>query len=186
MAYAFARFRFPGRQAGLFGLLFGALLPPTALMTPLYILLRGLNLGSTLIALMFVYTSFAMPFAIWNMRAAFQSVSKEIEEAAFLDGASHFTTFLRITFPLALPAIAIAALVAFLIGYTEFAIGWLFIQSSDQVTLAMAISGIFNGNSVSWSSMAALSVMMSLPVVIIFIVLQRSLSERMFLGSTGD
>ncbi len=186
MAYAFARFRFPGRQPGLFGLLVGALLPPTALMTPLYILLRAINLQSTLITLMIVYTSFAMPFAIWNMRAAFQSVSKELEEAAFLDGASHFTTFLRVTFPLALPAIAIAALVAFLIGYTEFAIGWLFVQSSDQVTLAMAITGIFKGNAVSWSSMAALSVMMSLPVVVVFLILQRSLSERMFLGSRGE
>ncbi|MEW5942006.1 MAG: carbohydrate ABC transporter permease [Chloroflexota bacterium] len=186
MAYAFARFRFPGRQPGLFGLLFGALLPPTALMTPLYILLRGLNLGSTLLALMIVYASFAMPFAIWNMRAAFQSVSKELEEAAFLDGASRFTTFIRVTFPLALPAISIAALVAFLIGYTEFAIGWLFVQSASDVTLAMAITGIFNGNSVSWSSMAALSVMMSLPVVIVFIILQRSLSERMFLGAAGE
>jgi ABC-type glycerol-3-phosphate transport system permease component len=186
MAYAFARFRFPGRQPGLFGLLFGALLPPTALMTPLYVLLRGLNLSSTLLSLMIVYASFALPFAIWNMRAAFQSVSKELEEAAFLDGASHFTTFVRITFPLALPAISIAALVAFLIGYTEFAIGWLFVQSSNDVTLAMAITGIFNGNSLSWSSMAALSVMMSLPVVIVFLFLQRSLSERMFLGASGE
>ena len=76
------------------------------------------------------------------MRASFQAVSKELEEAAFLDGAGPFTAFLWVTLPLALPSIAVAALVAFLVGYTEFAIGWLFIESSENVTLAMAISGI--------------------------------------------
>lgn len=183
MAYAFARFRFPGRQAGLFGLLLGTLLPPVALMTPLYILLRTLNLQATLLTLVIVYTSFAMPFCIWNMRVAFQSVPKELEESAFLDGASHFTAFWRITLPLALPAIAIAAIVAFLLGYTEFAMGWLFVQKSDQVTLAMAISGILTGGTLSWSWLAALSVLMSLPVVLLFIILRRAMLERMLFGT---
>ena len=186
MAYAFARFRFPGRRIGLFGLLLGALLPPVALMTPLFILLRAVNVQSSLLALAIVYASFSMPFAIWNMRSAFQSVPKELEEAAFLDGASHFVTFLNITLPLAAPAISIAALVAFLIGYSEFAMGWLFVAKSDDVTLAMSISGILNGNNLSWSWLAALSVMMCIPVVLIFIGLQRTLLDRMMFGNLGE
>ncbi len=186
MAYAFARFRFPGRQAGLFGLLLGTLLPPVALMTPLFILMRALNIQATLVALTIVYTSFSMPFAIWNMRAAFQSIPKELEEAAFLDGASHFTTFRLVSLPLALPSIGIAAIVAFLIGYSEFAMGWLFVAKSDQVTLAMAISGILLQGSSSWSMMAALSLLMSIPVVIVFVILQKSILERMMFGSVGD
>ena len=186
MAYAFARFRFPGRRIGLFGLLLGALLPPVALMTPLYILLRAVNVQSSLLALAIVYASFAMPFAIWNMRSAFQAVSKELEEAAFLDGASQFVTFLCITLPLAAPAISIAALVAFLIGYSEFAMGWLFVARSEDVTLAMAISGILNGNNLSWSWLAALSVLMCIPVVLIFIILQRTLLDRMLFGNLGE
>ncbi|HVM70121.1 MAG TPA: carbohydrate ABC transporter permease [Anaerolineales bacterium] len=186
MAYAFARFRFPLRQAGLFGLLLGTLLPPVALMTPLFILMRALHLQATLLALTIVYTSFAMPFAIWNMRAAFQSVPNELEEAAFLDGASPLTAFLRVTLPLAIPAIGVAAIVAFLIAYSEFAMGWLFVTSSDQVTLAMAIAGILNGNAISWSWMAALAVLMTLPVVVLFEVLQKSMLERMMFGSLGE
>ena len=187
MAYAFARYHFPGRRIGLFGLLVGALLPPVALMTPLYILLSIIGLRTTLSGLMIVYTSFSMPFCIWNMRAAFQSVSKELEESAFLDGATPIATFWWVTLPLALPSIAIAALIAFLIGYSEFAMGWLFVEKSQNVTLAMAISGMIQGNYLeSWSKLAALAIMMSAPVVVIFLALQRYLLDRLLVGSMGD
>jgi arabinogalactan oligomer/maltooligosaccharide transport system permease protein len=183
MAYAFARYRFPGRQAGLFGLLVGALLPPVALMTPLYILLSALELRTSLFGLMIVYTAFSMPFCIWNMRSAFQAVPEELEQAAFIDGASAFTTFWRVTLPLALPAIAVAALVAFLMGYTEFAIGWLFVESSENVTLAMAVSGM---RGAPWSHTAALAILMSLPVVAIFLLLHRYLVRGLLLGVVED
>jgi ABC-type glycerol-3-phosphate transport system permease component len=183
MAYAFARMRFPGRQTGLFGLLVGALLPPVALMTPLYILLSALELRTTLVGLMIVYTAFSMPFCVWNMRSAFQVVPVELEEAAFLDGASSLTTFWRVTLPLALPAIAVAALVAFLAGYTEFAIGWLFVESSENVTLAMAVSGMVGS---PWGQVAALSILMSLPVVLIFLLLHRYLIRGLTFGVVED
>jgi len=182
MAYAFARFRFPGRKPGLFGLLVGALLPPVALMTPLYILLTMMGLRTSLLGLMIVYTAFAMPFCIWNMRAAFQSVPKDLEEAAFLDGASHWLAFRRITLPLALPSIAVAAIIAFLLGYSEFAIGWLFVEKSDNVTLAMAISGMLGSGFFSWSNLAALAILMTAPVVLLFLVLQRYLLSGLFIG----
>ncbi|MBN1485213.1 MAG: carbohydrate ABC transporter permease, partial [Chloroflexia bacterium] len=105
MAYAFARYRFPGRRGGLFALLVGALLPPVALMTPLYVLLSMLKLRTSLWGLTLVYTAFAMPFCVWNMRAAFQAVPKDLEEAAFIDGATPWVAFWRISLPLALPSI---------------------------------------------------------------------------------
>ncbi len=188
MAYAFARFRFPGRQTGLFALLVGALLPPVALMTPLYVLLTALHIRTTLFGLMVVYAAFAMPFCIWNMRAAFQAVPRELEEAAFLDGANHFGAFWRITLPLALPSITVAALIAFLIGYSEFAMGWLFVEQSSNVTLAMALTALLARDNInaSWPNLAALAVMMSLPVVIIFLVVQRSLLSGLLAGLSKD
>ncbi len=186
MAYAFARFRFPGRGAGLFGLLLGTMLPPVALMTPLYILLTALHMRATLLALVIVYTSFAMPFCIWNMRAAFQAVPRELEESAFLDGAGPLRTFGAITLPMALPAIAVAALIAFLIAYSEFAMGWLFVQKGSEVTLAMAVSGILSSGILSWSRLAALSVLMSAPVVVIFVVLQKYVLSGLLIGAPGD
>lgn len=185
MAYAFARFRFPGRRAGLFGLLLGVLLPQVAIMTPLYILLSMLGIRASLLGLMLVYTAFAMPFCIWNMRASFQAVPNELEEAAFLEGATPLVAFWRITLRLALPAIAVAGLMAFLIGYTEFAIGWLFVESGDNVTLAMAVSGMM-GISIPWSNISALAVLMSLPVVLIFIVLQRYLMRGLLIGRVDE
>jgi arabinogalactan oligomer/maltooligosaccharide transport system permease protein len=182
MAYAFARLRFPGHRAGLLALLVGAFLPAVALMMPLYIILSIVHLRTTLGGLMLVYTAFAMPFCVWNMRVAFQAVSNELEEAAFLDGANRLTAFWRVTLPLALPSIGVAALIAFLIGYSEFAMGWLFVSRAQNITLAMAISGMARGNLESWANLAALSILMSLPVVILFIVLQRYLIDRLLLG----
>jgi ABC-type glycerol-3-phosphate transport system permease component len=185
MAYAFARFRFPVQRFGLFALLVGTLLPPVALMTPLYLLLSMLKLRTTLFGLMIVYTSFSMPFCVWNMRSAFQSIPKELEEAAFLDGASALTTYIRITLPLALPAIGVAALISFIIGYTEFAIGWLFVESARNATLAMAVSGLM-GTGRAWSNMAALAVLMSIPIVILFIGLRRYLISGLLIGAVEE
>ena len=187
-AYGFARFRFPGQQLHLFVLLLVALLPPVALMTPLYLLLSTVGLRTTLFGLMIVYAAISMPLCVWNMRAAFQAVPKEIEEAAFIDGATQWQTFWLVTLRLAFPAIGVAALIAFLIGYSEFAIGWLFVDKPDNVTLAMAISGLqrqitFAG---SWSNLAAAAIMMSIPVVIVFIVLQKYLLRGSLFGAVEE
>lgn len=187
LAYAFARFRFPGKQSGLFILLLTAVLPAVAFTTPMYILLSALGLRTTLLALVIVYAAFAMPFCIWNMRAAFQAIPREVEEAAFLDGASDLRTFAYITLPLALPSIAVAALIAFLMAYSEFAIGWLFVEKASTVTLAMSIYAIVQtGNAQPWSQLGSLALIMSVPVVVIFLLFQRTLLDRMMFGAAGD
>ena len=187
LAYAFARFRFPGQKTGLFILLLAALLPPIAFATPLYIILSLLKIRATLLGLIIVYAAFAMPFGIWNLRAAFQVVPKEVEEAAYLDGAGHFKTFFLISLPISLPAISVTVLIAFLMGYTEFAIGWLFVDKADNVTLSMAtyalVAGQFSGAQ-PWSDLGALAIIMSVPVIIIFIIFQRTLMERMLFEET--
>jgi ABC-type glycerol-3-phosphate transport system permease component len=186
MAYAFARFRFRGDRAVLFSVLWGAFLPPVALMTPLYILLETLHLRSSLFGLILVYTAFSLPFCIWNMRSSFKAISNEIEEAAFIDGGTAFSVFTRISLPLALPSIAVAALVAFLTAYSEFAIGWLFVEKSSNVTLAMAIWGIQSLGDQPWTQLAVLSILMSLPVIVIFIALQKWLLECFSFGSLRE
>jgi arabinogalactan oligomer / maltooligosaccharide transport system permease protein len=187
LAYAFARFRFPGRQAGLFAILLTAVLPPVAFMTPLYIILSLMQIRTTLFGLVIVYAAFAMPFCIWNMRAAFQSIPKEVEEAAFLDGASDLKSFLLITLPLALPSIAVAGLIAFLMAYSEFTLGWLFVDKADNVTLAMSIYAIVqSGIAQPWSYLGSLAIIMSIPVVIIFLIFQRTLLDRMMFGSINE
>ena len=190
LAYAFARFRFPGRQTGLFAILLTAVLPPVAFLTPLYILFGLMQIRTTLLGLVLVYAAFAMPFCIWNMRAAFQSIPREVEEAAFLDGASDLKSFIFITLPLALPSIAVAGLIAFLMAYSEFTLGWLFVDKADNVTLAMAIYAIvqtqYSGGAQPWSYLGSLAIIMSIPVVIIFLIFQRTLLDRMMFGAVNE
>jgi ABC-type glycerol-3-phosphate transport system permease component len=138
-----------------------------------------------LLGLMIVYTAFAMPFCVWNMRSTFQAIPLELEEAAALEGASLPVAFWKITLPLALPSIAVAALMAFLIGYTEFAIGWLFVESGKNVTVAMAVSGMM-GQNIAWNQLAALALLMSLPVVLIFLVLRRYLMHGLLMGRVEE
>lgn len=182
LAYGFARFRFPAKKAGLFIFLLAALLPPIAFATPLYIILSLLKIRTTLIGLVIVYAAFAMPFAVWNMRAAFAAIPKEVEEAAHLDGASNFQTFLHISLPISLPSISVTAMIAFLMGYTEFAIGWLFVDKADNVTLSMAVYALVNGQfsgAQPWSYLGSLAIIMSIPVMVIFILFQQTLMERL-------
>lgn len=184
LAYAFARFRFPGKKPGLFVLLLTAVIPPIAFATPLYIVLSILKIRTSLLGLTIVYAVFALPFCIWNMRAAFQSIARDLEEAAFLDGAGNFAAFRYITLPLALPSIGIAALISFLMAYSEFAIGWLFVDKAQNVTLSMAIYAMVRtGGAQPWSILGSLIIVMSIPVVIVFLIFQRTLLERMLFGS---
>lgn len=187
LAYAFARFRFPGRKPGLFTLLLTAILPPIAFSLPLYLFLGMLGIRTTLLGLIIVYAVFAMPFCIWNMHAAFQAIPKELEESAFLDGAGNLTAFGYITMPLALPSIAVAGLIAFLMAYSEFAIGWFFVEKPGTLTMAMAIYAMvqtqFNSGAQPWSYLGSMALIMSIPVVIIFLILQQTLLERMLFGN---
>ncbi len=159
-------------------------------MIPLYIFLSLLGIRATLFGLTIVYAVFAMPFCIWNMRAAFQAVPKDLEEAAFLDGADNLTAFGYVTLPLALPSIAVAGLIAFLMAYSEFAIGFFFVEKPSTVTLAMAVYSMvqtqYNSGAQPWSYLGSMALIMSIPVVIIFIILQRTLLERMLFGNVGE
>jgi arabinogalactan oligomer/maltooligosaccharide transport system permease protein len=184
-AFAFARFRFPGQRVGLFALLLGTLLPPIATMTPLYLMLTVIGIRTTLLGLMVAYTAFVIPFCIWNMRAAFQAIPLEVEQAALIDGAGLWLAFWRIDLPLALPSIAVTALIAFLVAYSEFAIGWLFVERADTVTMAMAVQNLL-GAAGAAPRAAALAIVMSLPVILLFLSLRRFLLSGVLLGTVPD
>ena len=185
MAYGFARLHFPGRSSGLFVVLIGAMLPPVALLTPLFLLLRDLGVESSNLGLIIVYTGFSLPLAVWIMRSAFVTVPRDLSEAAYLDGAGEFQVFRRVALPLALPTIAVAGLLAFLIGYSEFAMGWLIVQSNSDATLAMVAWAALFENA-PWGRMAALAILMSLPVVVVFLLLHRFLIRGWSLGTIAD
>ena len=183
MAYAFSRMRFPGRRSGLLALLVGTLLPPIALMTPLWVLLRAVHLANSQLGLVIVYASLSMPLCVWLMRSAFLAVPRDLDEAVFVEGGNAWHAFRHVGLPNAAPAIAVAVLFAFLVGYSEFALGWLFVDRGDMVTLAMAMAGSDIGlGSRDWAHQAALTLMMAVPVLALFLVLQRRLLADVRLG----
>lgn len=186
-AYAFSRFRFIGRQAGMLGFIVLMMLPTTATLAPLYVLLslikvNGEPLRATLFGLMIAYGSSTLPFAIWNLKGYFDTVPKELEEAALIDGCSVTTAFFRIIMPLSVPALAITILFSFMSGWTEFILAWTFLESPGRFTLAMALRSMQGEYSTPWSDFSAMSILMSIPILIIFYVFQRYMVSGLTVG----
>ena len=179
-AYAFSRFKFMGFIALL-------MLPATATIAPLYVLLNQIKLGgeplrSTLLGLAVAYTSGSLPFAIWNLKGYFDTVPKELEEAALIDGASVSGAFIRIILPLAVPALAVTVLLGFMSGWTEFVLAWLFLESPEKFTLAMALRSMQGQFTTPWSTFFALALVMSVPPVLLFFALQRYIVSGLTVG----
>lgn len=186
-AYAFSRFKFIGREVGLLGFIALLMLPSTATIAPLYVLLTQVKIGgeplrSTLVGLAIAYTSGSLPFAIWNLKGYFDTVPKELEEAALIDGATVTGAFIRVILPLAVPALAVTVLLGFMTGWTEFVMAWLFLESPERFTLAMALRSMQGQFTTPWSQFFALALVMSVPPVLLFFALQRYIVSGLTVG----
>ncbi|MEJ2735138.1 MAG: ABC transporter permease subunit [Anaerolineae bacterium] len=186
-AYAFSRFRFIGRQVGMLGFIVLLMLPSSATLAPLFVLLSQIKIGDeslrlTLVGLMLAYGSTTLPFAIWNLKGYFDTVPKELEEAAIIDGASMAQTFFRIIMPLSVPALAVTVLFAFMSGWTEFILAWTFLEDPSRFTLAMALRSMQGQFATPWSEFSAMSILMSIPIIILFFALQRYLVSGLTVG----
>jgi arabinogalactan oligomer / maltooligosaccharide transport system permease protein len=129
-------------------------------------------------------TSGALPFAIWNLKGYLDTIPKDLEEAAIIDGASPNQVFIRIILPLAMPAIAVTFFLGFMTGWTEFALSWQFLTNPEDFTLAMALwnmTGQYAG-SVPWSRFAAMSLVVAAPVSIVYLSLQRYIVGGLTIG----
>ncbi len=177
-AYAFSRFRFPGREAGMLGFVLVLMLPAVATVTALFVMLNivlGPELRNSILGVGIAMVSGALPFAIWNMKGFIDTIPKDLEEAAAIDGASLNQTFFRIMLPLSLPGLAVTALFGFMAGWTEFVLSWQFISNPKWFTLAMALYGMQGqyASNTPWSQFAAMSIVISIPILIVFFALQR-------------
>jgi arabinogalactan oligomer/maltooligosaccharide transport system permease protein len=186
-AYAFSRFRFPGRQAGMLGFIIVQMLPSVATVTALFVLLNivlGPQVRNSIAGVGVAMIAGALPFAIWNMKGFIDTIPRELEEAAYIDGASANQTFFRIMLPLALPGLAVTALLGFMAGWTEFVLSWQFISNPKWFTLSMALYGMQGQYAANtpWSQFAAMSIVVSVPVVLVFFALQKYIVGGLTLG----
>ncbi|HEU5060097.1 MAG TPA: ABC transporter permease subunit, partial [Kofleriaceae bacterium] len=149
-AYALSRFRFRGRQLGLTAFLAVQMFPATLLLMPLYVLLDRLGLLSSLVGLVLVYATTAIPFCVWTLKGYFDSLPRELEEAARIDGASTWMIFRKIILPLARPGLAVTALFSFMTAWNEFIMASTFMTNQTKYTLPVLIQSSVTEFSADW------------------------------------
>jgi len=182
--YAFSRFRFPGRRAGLMSFLVSQMFPGTLTLVPLYIILvKWLGLGSNYMGLILVYATTSIPFCVWMLKGYFDTIPKELEESALMDGASPATIFLRIILPLAKPAVAVTALFSFMTAWNEFILALTFMDKEVMYTAPVGLRFFVGGFSQQWGYFAAGSIIVSIPVVALFMYLQKYLVSGLTAGA---
>jgi len=186
-AYAFSRFRFPGRQLGMLGFIIVLMVPSVATITALFVLLNivlGPTLRNSILGVGVAMVASSLPFAIWNMKGFIDTIPRELEEAAYIDGATANQTFFAVMLPLALPGLAVTALLGFMAGWQEFALSWQFISNPKWFTLTMALYGMQGQYAANtpWSQFAAMSILVSIPILVVFFALQKYIIGGLTLG----
>ncbi|WP_374032407.1 sugar ABC transporter permease [Bdellovibrio bacteriovorus] len=182
-AYALARYRFRGRNMMLFSLLMTQMFPATMLMLPFYIILSKLRLIDSFWGLFLIYSSTALPFCIWQMKAYYDTIPRELEEAALLDGCSKWMIFYKIILPVSSPALVITALFSFMSSWSEYVIAAVVLQDPQLYTLPLGLRSFQASLATQWGLYAAGALIVSVPVLILFISISRYLVSGLTMGS---
>ena len=172
-AYAFSRFSFPGRKFLFFAVLLRNMFPAVIFLVPLFILMRLLGLVNTHGSLILTYLTFGLPLAIWILKGFYDNIPVQLEQAARIDGASRFQAFILIVMPLSVPGIIATAIYSFIGAWNEYIFAYTFLNKNEQLTLPVGIQRFFSENTTDFPGLMAASFMMSVPVVVLFLMLQR-------------
>lgn len=181
--YAFSRFRFRWREGALLGIITTQMFPVTMLLLPLFIMLIKVGLYDSYIGLIIAYSATALPFTVWQMKGYYDTIPVSLEEAAMIDGAGPVYSFYRIIIPLALPAIAITALFSFMTAWSEYLVAAVLLQDQDLYTLPIGLKQFTSNMEVAWGLYSAGAIVVSIPVVVLFLFLSRWLISGLTLGS---
>jgi arabinogalactan oligomer/maltooligosaccharide transport system permease protein len=184
--YAFSRFRFVGRQAMMLSILTTQMFPATMLLLPLYIMIAKLGLINTYLGLCVFYVSTALPFCVWQMKGFYDTIPRSLEEAARIDGCTPWQAFSRVILPLAVPGLVITALFSFMSAWSEYIVAAQILQDRNLFTLPLGLKSFQSSMSTQWGLYAAASILVSVPVVVVFILLSRYLVSGLTLGSVKE
>ncbi len=182
-AYALARLRFRGAESMTTVLLITYLLPGALMFIPLYRILTELHLINSLQGLIATYPTFMMPFATWLLMGYYRSIPEDLEHAAMVDGATRLQAFLKVTLPLTAPALLAVTLFSFTSAWKEFLFAFVFITSERLMTLPVGLAQTIYGDIYPWGLLMAASLLISLPVVIIYVYGQRFMIAGLTAGS---
>jgi len=182
-AYAFSRWKFPGRAPGLIFLLTTQMIPAAMLMVPIYILAARLGLINSYRGLAIAYSVSSVPFSIWILKGYYDTIPIELEEAAMIDGASKISTFYRIILPLSTPALAIVFLFNFMMAWNDYLLARIMLQKAEMFTWTLGIWTLAGQYRVEWGNFAAASILIMIPVMVLFLYSSKWLVSGLTLGA---
>lgn len=183
-AHSLVRFSYPGREALARLVLFTYLLPSVVLVIPLYFLMIGAGLANTLASLVIAYTTFALPYALWLLRSFMAAIPEDLEAAAMIDGASRMRAFVDVLLPQALPGIISTALFTAILAWNEYLYALVLINSDEVRPLTTGVMNMLvTSFNIEWSLLMAASVLMSLPLIVAFVFLQKYLTRGFGAGA---
>lgn len=172
-AYAFSRFRFPGKNALFYGVLLRNMFPAVIFLIPLFILMRNLHLVNSYLSLIITYLTFGLPLSIWLLKGFYDNIPIQLEQAARIDGATRFQAFFRIVMPLSAPGIVATAIYSFILSWNEYVYALTFITDDQKLTVPVGLQRFFSEYIANWPGLMAAAFLMSVPVVIMFLFLQK-------------
>lgn len=181
-AYAISRFDFWGKKTVLFSFLVAQMFPGAILIVPLYNLMKDLGLLNTFTGLVIAYSTLSLPFCVWMLKGFFDAIPISLEEAALIDGMSAWGTFLKIIIPLSLPGLAVTGFFSFITAWNEFMFALTFMTGENHYTLPVGLrTYVFEFNT-AWHLMAAGAIIVTIPVLVVFLVAQRFLISGLTAG----
>jgi multiple sugar transport system permease protein len=172
-AYAFSRFRFPGRKFLFYSVLLRNMFPAVVFLMPLFIMMRWLRLVNSEWSLILTYLTFGLPLSIWLLKGFYDNIPVQLEQAARIDGASRFQAFFRIVMPLSSPGIIATAIYSFILAWNEYVYALTFLNDKSKLTLPVGLQRFFTEYTTNWPGLMAASFIMSVPVVVLFLFLQK-------------
>ena len=180
--YAFSRYKFTGRDVSMFAFLLVQMFPGIIILVPYFLVMKTLGLLNSHLGLILAYCVTALPLCVWMLKGFFDTVPRELEEAALLDGCNQLQVFTKVVLPLSLPAVAVTALFSFLAAWNEFLLALTFNTSNDMYTLPVGLASMISSTGQAWGDFAAASLLVSLPVALLFLFFQKFLIEGLSAG----
>ncbi|TKK89160.1 carbohydrate ABC transporter permease [Herbidospora galbida] len=182
-ATAVSRFRFRGRTSFLITLLIVQMVPAEALLIPLFLSVKRLGLYDQLLGLIVVNVGLTLPFGIWMLRTFVAAVPKSLEEAAWIDGASRFTTFWKVLFPLVAPGLVATSIFSFITAWNELIFALVLMSDPSGYTMPVALQYFFGQRGTDWGAIMASSTLMTIPVIVFFLLVQRRMVSGLVAGA---
>lgn len=182
-AYSLTRFRYPGKDFLANMTLFTYMFAPIMIIVPVYILLKGMNLANSHLGIVLAYTSISLPFTLWLLRAFFLSLPVDLEHAAFVDGASRFQSLIYVVVPQALPGVIATSVFAFVVVWNDYLFARVLLNDRLLQTMPVGLQDIYESTIVDWGLLMAGAVVVTIPAVVFFLIVQRFLIQGWGMGA---